>query len=75
MVKMLRAYGIPEELVIAIKDIYQGTKAKVLSPDGETEPFAISSGVTPTTYLFIIVLEYTLHKAIYGKDTADGIST
>ena len=43
MVKILRAYGIPEELVEAIDDMYQGTKAKVLSPDGETEPFNISS--------------------------------
>ncbi len=45
MVKILRAYGIPDELVEAIDEMYQGTVAKVLSPDGETEPFEISSGV------------------------------
>ncbi len=72
MVKILRAYGIPEELVLAIEDMYQGTKAKVLSPGGETEPFTISSGVlqgdTLAPYLFIIVLDYALRKAIHGKE-------
>ncbi len=72
MVKILRAYGIPEDVVLAIEDMYQGTKAKVLSPDGETEPFTISSGVlqgdTLAPYLFIIVLDYALRKAIHGKE-------
>ena len=72
MVKILRAYGIPEELVVAIDDMYKGTKAKVLSPDGETEPFEISSGVlqgdTLAPYLFIIVLDYALRKAINGRE-------
>ena len=58
MVNILRAYKIPEELVQAIDDMYQGTKAKVLSPDGETEPLDISPGVlqsdTLAPYLFII---------------------
>ena len=35
MIKILRAYGIPNELVEAIEDMYQDTTAKVLSPDGE----------------------------------------
>ena len=72
MVKILRAYGIPEELVQAIDDMYQGTKAKVLSPDGETEPFYISSRVLHgdklAPYLFIIVLDYALRKALQGGE-------
>ena len=65
-------YGIPNELVEAIEDMYQDTTAKVLSPDGETKPFKILSGVlqgdTLAPYLFIIVLDYTLRKAIDGRE-------
>ena len=39
MLCILKAYGIPENLVNAIEDIYSDTKAKVLSPDGETRVF------------------------------------
>ena len=45
MIKNLRAYGIPNELVEAIEDMYEDTTAKVLSQDGETKPFKIPSGV------------------------------
>ena len=34
---ILKAYGIPEELVTAISIIYEDTTAKVITPDGETE--------------------------------------
>ena len=37
MLKILRAYGLPEQLVSAIGILCKGTKAKVLSPDGEPE--------------------------------------
>ena len=72
MIKILRAYGIPNELVEVIDDMYQDTTAKVLSPDGETKPFKILSGVlqgdTLAPYLFIIVLDYALRKAIDGRE-------
>ncbi|XP_072033018.1 uncharacterized protein [Amphiura filiformis] len=45
MLKILRAYGIPELIVEAIGNMYQNTKAKVISPDGETELFEILAGV------------------------------
>ena len=52
--------------------MYQDTTAKVLSPDGETKPFKILSGVlqgdTLAPYLFIIVLDYVLRKAIDGRE-------
>ena len=66
--KSLCAYGIPEQLVNTIKDMYSNSQAKVLSPDGETEPFQVTSGVlqgnTLAPYLFIIALDYTLGKAM-----------
>ena len=43
MLKILQAYGIPEKLVKAIAVLYENTKAKVLSPDGETETFSIQA--------------------------------
>ena len=59
MFKILHAYGNPEQLVNAIKDMYSNTEAKVLSPDGETKLFQVTSGVlqanTLAPYLFIIV--------------------
>ena len=45
MMKILRAYGIPEVLVNAISVLYEDTKAKVLTPDGETDLFTILAGV------------------------------
>ena len=53
---ILRAYGITEQLVNVIKVMYSNTQAKVLSPDGETKPFQVTSGVlqgdTLAPYLF-----------------------
>ena len=72
MIRILRVYGIPNELVEAIDDMYQDSTAKDLSPDGETKPFKILSGVlqgdTLAPYLFIIVLDYALRKAIDGRE-------
>ena len=45
MMQILKAYGIPNELVNAIQKLYEGKRAKVLSPDGETEYFKILGGV------------------------------
>ena len=45
MMKILRAYGIPEQLVKAITLLYEDTNAKVLTPDGETDMFDIIAGV------------------------------
>ena len=55
--KILRAYGIPEEIVRLIESIYSGTWAKVITADGLTEIFEILAGVLqgdtrlPPTYL------------------------
>ena len=44
MLKILRAYGIPEQLVNAIGQMYENTRAKVISPDGETDLFELLAG-------------------------------
>ena len=52
--------------------MYTDTKAKVLSPDGETELFDILAGVLQGDYLapyfFILTLDYALEKAINGRE-------
>ena len=45
MIKILKAYGIPPNLLRAIENIYYNTRATVRTPDGESEEFNISAGV------------------------------
>ena len=44
MVKILRAYGVPPNLLRAIETMYRDTRAKVVTPDVETEEFDIHAG-------------------------------
>ena len=72
MAKVLRSYGIPDNLVDAINGSYDNTRTKVCSPDGVSEEFDIVAGVlqgdTLSPCLFIIVLDYALRKAINGHE-------
>ena len=77
MLRILTAYGVPKTIVDAIGDTYSETRAKVLSPDGITDDFEITAGVlqgdTLAPYLFVIVLDYALRKAIDGKESELGL--
>ena len=42
--KILAVYGIPSGIVSVIEQMYKGTRAKVLSPDGESKLFDIIAG-------------------------------
>ena len=70
--KILKAYGIPPNLLRAIESMYTNTRAKVISPDGETEMFDITAGVlqgdTLAPFLFVVVLDYALRKALTGRE-------
>ena len=72
MLKILRAYGIPDQIVRAVSIMYEDTKAKVISPDGETDTFDIVAGVLQgdilAPNLFVVVLDYALRKAISGRE-------
>ena len=74
MLKILRVYGLSEQLFSAIGILYTGTKAKVLSPDGETEFFEILAGVlqgdTLAPYIFTIMIVYAMRQGI-GNDALD----
>ena len=45
VMRILRAYGIQPNLLRTIDKMYSNTKAKVISPDGETELFDITAGM------------------------------
>ena len=78
MLQILRAYSIPEQLVIAIGKLYENFKARVISPDGETELFEILAGVlqgdTLAPYLFIIILDYAMREALKGREEELGFT-
>ena len=78
MMRILKAYGIPPNLLQAIEKMYTNTKTKVISPDGETEMFDITTGVlqgdTLAPFLFIIVLDYAMRKAMAGKEEELGFT-
>ena len=78
LMKILRAYGIPDVIVRLIENVYTGTLAKVLTADGCTEVFDILAGVlqgdTLAPYLFIIVVDYIMTVTIDDDDTDAGFT-
>ena len=68
MFEILKLYGIPDKIILAIRALYTSTKAKVVSPDGDTEMFDIHAGVlqgdTLAPFLFILVLDYVLRISV-----------
>jgi hypothetical protein len=73
MFEILGLYGIPEKIINAIKALYTNTKAKVITPDGETDLFDIVAGVlqgdTLAPLLFITVLDYVLRISMDTNKT------
>ena len=68
---VLKAYGVPVEIVDAVNMVYTNTTAQVLSRDGDAEFFEILTGVlqgdTLAPYLFIVALDYAMRQAIGYK--------
>ena len=66
--EILKAYGVPEEIVEVIKVLYVNTTVQVLSPDGDTDFFNIYAGVLQgnilAPYLFIVALDYAMRMVI-----------
>ena len=78
MMKILKAYSVPPKLLTAVEEMYDSTRAKVITPDGETDFFEIKAGVlqgdTLAPYLFAIVLDYVLRKTFTGKEKELGFT-
>ena len=68
MFEILKLYGIPDQIIAAIKVMYTGTYSTVLSTDGETSSFRILAGIlqgdTLAPFLFIIVVDYVLRISV-----------
>ena len=45
MIRILEAYGVPPNLLRAIGTMYTGTRARVVTPDGNSEEFDILAGL------------------------------
>ena len=41
VIGILKAYGVQENLLAALENMYSKSKAKITSPDGETDYFEI----------------------------------
>ena len=58
--------------------MYSNTRARVVTPDGDSSEFEVSAGVlqgdTLAPYLFIIVLDYALRQAIQGREVDLGLT-
>ena len=78
LMKILRAYGIPDKLVDLIERTYTDTLAKVMTPEGLTEAFRILAGVlqgdTLAPYLFIIVVDYIMRTAMGNLEEPVGFT-
>ena len=78
MMRILKAYDVPPNLLRAIGTMYTGTRARVTTPDGNSEEFNIQTGVlqghTLAPFLFIIVLDYALRQAFQGREREIGFT-
>lgn len=72
MLWKLKVYSLSETFVDAIGLMREGTQARVITQDGETEFVDIMTDVLQgdklASYLFAIILEYALRMAIGGKE-------
>ena len=77
MFEILKAYGLPNIIIEAIRVIYEDSSAVVITPDGETSSFQILAGVlqgdTLAPFLFIVVLDYVMRHALENISLDTGI--
>ena len=68
MFHILSLYGIPPQIIDAMKIVYENASCVIQSPDGTTEPFLTFHGVlqgdTLAPYLFVIVVDYILRQSV-----------
>ena len=71
MFEILELYGIPQKIISAIKVLYTNSHSKIMTSDGETEPFETLAGIlqgdTLAPFLFIIVVDYILRVSVDTK--------
>ena len=72
MMKILQAYDTPPNMLRAIGKLYENTRAKVITPDGETDYSEVKAGVLQgdklAPYLFAIILDYVMRNTYNGRE-------
>ena len=68
MFEILGFYGIPSEIINVIIVLYSNTCSSVLTPDCETEPFDVLTGIlqgdTLAPFLFVVVVDYIMRTSV-----------
>ena len=68
MFEILKLYGIPEEIVAAIRVMYTDNTSTIMTTDGETPAFPILAGIlqgdTLAPFLFIMVVDYVMRVSV-----------
>ena len=76
MLEILALYGIPKQIIKAIRVLYTNTTATIYTPDGETQPIDIKAGIlqgdTLAPFLFILVVDYILRVSV-DQNTDKGL--
>jgi hypothetical protein len=71
MWSILKAYRVPARIINAIKLLYIGSNARVVTKDGLTDPVKFQSGVKQgcvlAPFLFVIVVDFVLKMSV-NKD-------
>ena len=71
ILRILKLYGISQNIIQAIALSYKYIYTKVIIPDGETDNFQISKGIFQddilAPFLFVITLDYAMRQAIDGR--------
>lgn len=68
MFEILKLYGLPDDIISAIRVMYTDTNSTILSTDGETVSFPIKAGIlqgdTLAPFLFIMVVDYVMRVSV-----------
>ena len=71
MWKIMRHYGIPEEMVNLIAKMYEGTSCSVLHEGQLTESFEVKTGVRQgcllSPFLFILAIDWLMKETTSGR--------
>ena len=69
--QLMRHYGIPEKLIVIIRNIYTGMQSKVIHEGQLTEAFDIMTRVRQdcllSSLLFLLAVDWIMRKATDGR--------
>ena len=72
MLAVLRSYGVPQQLVEIIQDLYTGTQRQVKTEDGESQVFEVKTGVRQGCVLSPLLFNCFMDRVIKDMDETLG---